>query len=124
MRILSEGSADARPARFGRKINLRMECDADPNCQIFLSDNISKLSHQSNIANRCEAQGFTPLRKIHGSHRKDIAGEMVARVRGDGNRDAKPRLLGKTLKPVVPTCDNPRTWDLPKIEVIHLLMCD
>ena len=43
MRILAEGATDTGPARLGCKINLRVERDANSNCEIFLSDNIRKL---------------------------------------------------------------------------------
>src|SRR5258706_9456721 len=120
--ILPKRIADGGPTRFGSKINLRVERDANPYCQIFPTDNIRKLFHQFSITNCRKAQGFTPLRKISGIHRKDIATEMVAWVRSDGHRNAKPGLFGEMLEFIVPDSDGLRFWNLPEIEMVHLLI--
>ncbi len=120
--IFSKRAADAGPARFGCKINLRVKRDANPHRQIFLPNNISKLPHQFSIVNRCKAQRLTPLRKISSAHRKDIVTKMVARVRSNSHRNAKPGLFGETLELIVPGSNSLRFGNLPEIEMVHLLI--
>src|SRR6476660_989117 len=61
MGILAEWAADARPARFVRKIDLRVQRNANSHCQVFPSNDISKHSHEFNVSNRPKPQGFAPL---------------------------------------------------------------
>src|SRR6185369_3710314 len=98
MRVFTKCSTDAGPARLSRQINLRVECYANPNRQIFPPDSVSKLSQQLKIINRSQTQGLAPLREIGGGHRRNIAAEMITRIGRNRNRNAQTGLLGKTLE--------------------------
>src|SRR5256885_1040886 len=60
--------------------------------------------------------------RIQPLHLRAPAREMLAGIRGNRNWDTQPGLLGESLEFVVPTGDDWRAWDLPKIEMIHLLV--
>ena len=121
MSVLAKGTTDPRPARFCCQVHLGMKGNADSNCQVLLPGNIGKFSNNLCVVQGTEAQRFTPLRKLSRGHGKNIAGEMVAWVGGNCDRDSQPGLFGEPLQVVLPPGNRRCSRNAPQVEVIHFL---
>ncbi len=99
----AEGAGLAGPAGLGRQVDLGVQGDAEADGEVLAADGVGEPVDEPGVADGGQAQGFGPGGEGAGVEGgADVVGEGVARVGGQGDRDAQAGGGGHLLDGVLP----------------------
>ena len=101
--ILTERRGLTRPARLGREVDLRVQCDTQTHRRVLLPCDVGEALDELLVADCGETDRLGPLREGTGHDRGPrVVAERIARIRRERHRDAEARRRGGPLQCVVP----------------------